>query len=304
MCSRRLNLLRAHLLLAKHFNPHLNLSVSFLSQSSLGMCAMQMNAHIILCAAVRGGVRVWHIYGMSAWVIGPFRSPCFSLSLVCPPRVHCTLQFLCLSCFWRRQVHLVRLQTMAAIWTRRWAGKEKQVYFFLNPRKINWKKKFWVFRWKKKRSACVEITVFLRITGAFSPPVMVLKWISSFISDFHKQSKVLRTLKPTTCMYFLQSAATTLCWPAATQVHMTAKTTQRHVSVWTKMLHVSQIFRGGFLTTFSNTFHHHVSVEEPQKRRDSLHSAASFFQYAYLFINGSATNPTAPSQRLFGDFRL
>lgn len=130
---------------------------------------------------------------------------------------------------------------------------------------------------KKKRSACVEITVFLRITGAFFPPVMVLKWISSFISDFHKQSKVLRTLKPTTCMYFLQSAATTLCWPAATQVHMTAKTTQRHVSVWTKMLHVSQIFRGGFLTTFSNTFHHHVSVEEPQKRRDSLHSAASFF---------------------------
>lgn len=157
---------------------------------------------------------------------------------------------------------------------------------------------------KKKRSACVEITVFLRITGASFPPVMVLKWISSFISDFHKQSKVLRTLKPTTCMYFLQSAATTLCWPAATQVHMTAKTTQRHVSVWTKMLHVSQIFRGGFLTTFSNTFHHHVSVEEPQKRRDSLHSAASFFQYAYLFINGSATNPAAPSQRLFGDFRL
>lgn len=95
----------------------------------------------------------------------------------------------------------------------------------------------------KKRSACVEITVFLRITGAFFPPVMVLKWISSFISDFHKQSKVVRTLKPTTCMYFLQSAATTLCWPAATQVHMTAKTTQRHVSVWTKMLHVSQIFQ-------------------------------------------------------------
>lgn len=145
---------------------------------------------------------------------------------------------------------------------------------------------------------------FLTNYRGFFFPVMVLKWISSFISDFHKQSKVLRTLKPTTCMYFLQSAATTLCWPAATQVHMTAKTTQRHVSVWTKMLHVSQIFRGGFLTTFSNTFHHHVSVEEPQKRRDSLRSAASFFQYAYLFINGSATNPAAPSQRLFGDFRL
>lgn len=151
---------------------------------------------------------------------------------------------------------------------------------------------------------CWNNCFLMNYRGIFFFPAMVLKWISSFISDFHKQSKVRRTLKPTTCMYFLQSAATTLCWPAATQVHMTAKTTQRHVSVLTKMLHVSQIFRGGFLTTFSNTFHHHVSVEEPQKRRDSLHSAASFFQYAYLFINSSATNPAAPSQRLFGDSRL
>lgn len=38
MCSRRRDLFQAHLLLAKHFHPHLNLSVSSLSASSLSMC--------------------------------------------------------------------------------------------------------------------------------------------------------------------------------------------------------------------------------------------------------------------------
>lgn len=170
MCSSRLNLLRAHLLLAKHFNPHLNLSVSFLSQSSLGMCAMRMNAHIILCAAVRGGVRVWHIYGLSAWVI--------VLSVL--------LALACLSSVLPVSTARFNFSAFPAFeedkftwcvfkqWPRYEPEDEQEKKSrcmsgpcFWNPRKINWKKKFWVFTWKKRRSACVEITVFLRITGAF-----------------------------------------------------------------------------------------------------------------------------------------
>lgn len=54
MCSRRLNLLQAHLLLAKHFHPQLNISVSFLSASSLSMCVAWMNVrNVCVCVCER-----------------------------------------------------------------------------------------------------------------------------------------------------------------------------------------------------------------------------------------------------------
>lgn len=89
MCSRRLNLLRAHLLLAKHFHPLLNISISFLWAGSLSMCAAWMNVHN-LC--------FWMlVYAGKSYVFFFFSTHCFILSLLCPPHIHYIFPFLCLS---------------------------------------------------------------------------------------------------------------------------------------------------------------------------------------------------------------
>lgn len=65
MCSRRLNLLRAHLLLAKHFHPLLNISVSFLWAGPLSMCAAWMNVHnVCFWVLVYAGKSVFFLYSL------------------------------------------------------------------------------------------------------------------------------------------------------------------------------------------------------------------------------------------------
>lgn len=79
MCSSRLNLLQAHLLLAKHFHLHLNQSVSFLSVSSVSMCVGWINVLAKCCVWEWWCIRMTYtVYGMFARVICPFRSPCLT----------------------------------------------------------------------------------------------------------------------------------------------------------------------------------------------------------------------------------
>ena len=127
VCSRRLNLLQAHLLLAKHFHPHLNLSVSFLSASSVSMCVLPewmcvcVCECVCVCVLVSAGM-IYTVHDMLQRVIGPFCSPCLTLSLLCPPRIHSVFPFLCLSSLFLlrgRQVHFVLLQTVTLTWTGR-----------------------------------------------------------------------------------------------------------------------------------------------------------------------------------------
>lgn len=100
VCSRRLNLLQAHLLLAKHFHPHLNLSVSFLSASSVSMCALPewMCERVCMCVCV--SERWYDIY--STWyVLKSYRPFPFSLlhpvSFLSSPYPFCLSISLCAS---------------------------------------------------------------------------------------------------------------------------------------------------------------------------------------------------------------
>lgn len=98
MCSSRLNLLQAHLLLAKHFHLHLNQSVSFLSVSSVSMCVGWINVLAKCCVWEWWCIRMTYtVYGMFARVICPFRSPCLtpysSLSSLCPSYPSISLPF-------------------------------------------------------------------------------------------------------------------------------------------------------------------------------------------------------------------
>lgn len=77
MCSRRLNLFQTRLLLTKHFHPHLNLSVSLLSASSLmgaHVCCVWSNVHTILCVSERWCMRMTYIQYVhkSYWYFLPF----------------------------------------------------------------------------------------------------------------------------------------------------------------------------------------------------------------------------------------
>ena len=148
VCSRRLNLLQAHLLLAKHFHPHLNLSVSFLSASSVSMCVLPEWMCVCVCVWVCVRVCVsecWYDIYSTRYAPKSYRPFLFSLphpvsSLSSPYPFCLSISLLILSLPVERQTSTLRASSNGDTDVNRPGLKNQVIWWsvhFLNHRKTH-----------------------------------------------------------------------------------------------------------------------------------------------------------------------